>query len=141
MVAADPAAIASMIHLNADGTETVDLWSQTQGHMPGNDTTSFKAAPQTVSNSFAANAANNGAGQDVVGTQKEIWVQVLEKAYAQANGGYARIQNGGGPGRALEQLTGQAAAWAQPANLTASVLLKDIAAKDLIVLDTSHATA
>jgi hypothetical protein len=90
-----------------------------------------------VTNSFSNASVNNGATQDVVGNQKEIWVQVLEKAYAQANGGYAGINQGGNPCIALQQLTGQTAQWESTSQATASSLTADTAAGDLIVMDTS----
>ena len=59
-----------------------------------------------MTNSFPSNSVNNGATQDVLNGQKEIWVQVLEKAVATLNGGYNDIANGGIPSIAMEELTG-----------------------------------
>ncbi len=136
----NPAAISKMIHVNANGSETVSLFTDTHGRVPGFGATSFLASSQTVTNVFPNNAVDNGATQDVVGNQKEIWPAVIEKAYAQANGGYGGIQNGGNPCIALQELTGVTATWQSPASLTLAALLKDIAAGDLIVMDTGNSS-
>ena len=134
-----PAAISNMIHFNPNGTESVTLFTDTLGRLPGFGTSAFKPTTQTVSNIFPTRSVNNGATQDVVAGKKEIWAQVIEKAYAQENGGYAGIQGGGSPFLALEQLTGHAASWRIPANLSLSELMSDAAAGDLIVMDTKSA--
>ena len=132
-----PAAISSMIHYNPNGTETVSLYAGLNGLAPQFGQVSFRAITQTVTDVFSASAVNNGATQDVVGSQKEIWAQVVDKAYAQANGGYAGIQNGGSPFLAMEQLTGKAAQWTPGSLLSLNVLAQHSAAGDLIVMDTS----
>ena len=96
-------AITNMIHVNADGTETVTLYVAASGQLPTYGTTSFKPSFVTIDNTFPSNAVNNGASQGVVGSQKEIWVQVLEKAVATLNGGYSAISNGGNPMIAMEE--------------------------------------
>jgi hypothetical protein len=132
----DPAFISGMIHANPSATETVTLYEASNGHLPGWATTAFKAVTETVTNVFPTNAVNNGATQDVVGNVKEIWPQVLEKAYATLNGGYAAIGNGGSPVLAMEELTGHAASYLTPASLTLATLQGFIKAGDLIVMDT-----
>ncbi len=132
-----PSAISNMIHANSNGTETVSLFEARNGSLPGFGTTSFKAVSETVTNSFSAASVNNGATQDVVGTRKEIWPQVLEKAVATLNGGYAAIANGGNPMIAMEELTGQIATDLSPASLTLATLQKNISASDLMVFDTT----
>ena len=131
-----PTAISNMIHYNANGTETVTLYTGLNGQSPQFGQYTFKASSQTVTNAFSATSVNNGATQDVVGSQKEIWAQVVEKAYAQANGGYAGIQNGGSPFLAMEQLTGKAAQWMPGSMLSLSALAQHVTAGDLIVMDT-----
>ena len=90
-----PSAITNMIRVNADGTETVTLYVAASGALPSFGTTSFKSISVTVDNTFPSNVVNNGASQDVLNGQKEIWVQVLEKAVATLSGGYNAIANGG----------------------------------------------
>ena len=131
-----PSAITNMIRVNADGTETVTLYVAASGALPWFGTTSFKAVSVTVNNIFPSNVVNNGASQDVLNGQKEIWVQVLEKAVATLNGGYNAIANGGYPVISMEELTGQAATWISPSSLTVQLLQSYMAAGDLIVMDT-----
>lgn len=131
-----PSAIMNMITLNADGTETVTLHLAASGQLPTFGTTSFKTTTVTVTNSFPSYAVNNGASQDVFNGQKEIWVQVLEKAVATLDGGYGAIANGGNPMIAMEELVGQPTTWLSPSTLTLQALQNDIAAGDLIVMDT-----
>src|ERR1700761_8871908 len=90
-------AIMNMIHNNGNGTETVTLYEAKNGTLPTFGTNSFKAVGVTVNNVFSALSVDNGAKQDVVGTQKEIWPQVVEKAVATLDGGYNAIANGGYP--------------------------------------------
>ena len=104
-----PSAISNMIHFNPNGTETVFLYGGSNGSPPQFGQYSFTSMTETVTNTFSGSSVNNGATQDVVGSQKEIWPQVIEKAYALASGGYSGIQNGGSPFLALEELTGKAA--------------------------------
>jgi hypothetical protein len=133
----DPSFISNMIHANANGTETVTLYVASNGALPNFNTTSFRATTVTVTNVFPNYSVNNGATQDVVGSQKEIWPQVLEKAVATLGGGYNSIANGGYPTLAMEELTGQKATYdLSPATLSAATLASDAAAKDLIVMDT-----
>lgn len=131
-----PTAISGMIQANANGTETVRLYTAANGRLPTPSTTTFRATSITVENTFPTNAVNNGATQNVVNNQKEIWPQVIEKAFAAANGGYAAIAQGGSPVIAMEELTGHTARAISPASLTLAALQADIAAGDLIVMDT-----
>jgi hypothetical protein len=139
-----PAAISHMIHANANGTETVTLYLDSRGRLPTWGDTSFKAVAVTVTNVFANNAMDTGAGQDVLGNLKEIWPQVIEKAFAEENGGvhatmaaqYAAIGHGGNPALAMMELTGQTATYQSAASVTLAGLLADVAAGDLLVFDT-----
>ena len=133
-----PSAITNMIHNNGNGTETVTLYTDKNGRLPTMATTSFKATTVTINNSFSAASVDNGAAQDVVGNQKEIWPQVLEKAVATLEGGYNAIANGGIPFLAMEVLTGQAATYVSPASLSLATLQKYISAGDLITMDTAN---
>ncbi len=132
-----PSSITQMIHANANGTETVTLYTASDGQLPTFGTTSFTPIGVTVTNSFPSNSVNNGATQDVVGNQKEIWPQVLEKAFATLDGGYTAIAGGGSPVIATEELTGKAATWMSPAAFTLSELDSVLAAGDLVTMDTA----
>ena len=133
-----PSAIASMIHTNANGTETVTLNTDRNGHVAGFGVTAFKSVSVTVDNVFPTYSVNNGASQDVLNGRKEIWPQVLEKAVATLDGGYGAIANGGNPMIALQELTGRAASYMSPAQLTQQVLQGLIASSSLIVMDTGR---
>jgi Calpain family cysteine protease len=132
-----PSAITNMIHNNGNGTETVTLYTASNGSLPTFSTTSFKATTVTINNVFSSESVNSGAQQDVVGNQKEIRPQVLEKAVATLDGGYNAIANGGTSLVAMEELTGQATSYMTPASLTLATLQNFVAAGDLIVMDTS----
>jgi hypothetical protein len=135
----DAAAIRSMIHKNANGTETVTLHVEANGSLPTPGYAGpFSTVSELVTNVFADNSVDSGASQDVVGGVKEIWPQVLEKAIAELNGGYNAIAGGGYPFVAMDELTGVAATWLwlplQPLTLTA--LQGYIRAGDMITFDT-----
>jgi hypothetical protein len=132
-----PSAISGMIHDNGNGTETVTFYLDKNGRLPGFSSSSFKSTTVTVNNSFSASSVNNGANQDVAGNLKEIWPQVIEKAFATLGGGIGSIANGGYPVLALEELTGHTATAMSPASVTLAVLTNDIGAGDLIVMDTA----
>jgi hypothetical protein len=134
-----PASITDMIHVNANGTETVTLHEASSGTLPGFGTTSFDSVNVTVTNSFPGDAVNNGADQAVYGGYKAIWPQVLEKAVATLDGGYNAISGGGSPVIAMEELTGHPATYISPSALTLANLDSFVAAGDLIALDTSAA--
>jgi hypothetical protein len=131
-----PTFISNMIHVNANGTETVTLYEATNSRVPIWNTTAFKPVTETIANIFPNYAVNNGASQDMVKGQKEIWPQVIEKAVATMDGGYGAIANGGSPVIAMEELTGHAATFMSPANLSLAMLQSFAAAGDLIVMDT-----
>ena len=131
-----PAFISNAIHTNGNGTESVTLYACSNGRLPTGISTSFKAVTETVTNKFPNTSVNNGAAQDVVGNQKEIWPQVLENAYASLIGGYGAIGSGGSPLIAMEELTGHAASAVSPANLSLASLQAHVKANDLIVMDT-----
>jgi hypothetical protein len=136
IVLQNPAAISNMIHANANGTESITLYKASNGRLPGFGTISFQAVTETIKNVFPSFTVNNGAAQDVVNGQKEIWPQVLEKAVQKLDGGWAAIANGGNPVIAMEELTGHSATFVLPANVTLATLQNFVNADDLVVMDT-----
>jgi hypothetical protein len=138
IVRQSPAFISNMIHVNSNGTETLRLYGAASGSLPTWGTTSYKPIFETVTNTFSTTGVNSGATQDVVGNQKEIWPQVIEKAVAQLDGGYQAISAGGSPVIAMEELTGHAATFMAPAQLTLATLSSLVAAHDLITMLTPH---
>jgi hypothetical protein len=131
-----PDAISRMIKVNADGTETITLYVGTNGRVAGYGATAFKATMVTIDNSFSSAGVNNRSTQNVLNGQKEIWPQVLEKAIALLDGGYGAVANGGNPMIVMQQITGHAATFMSPAQLTLQKLQAFIAEGDLIAMDT-----
>jgi Calpain family cysteine protease len=131
-----PSWITKMIQANADGTETVTLYRAANGGLPGIGTASYTPVEINVTNTFPSNSVNNGANQDVYNGQKEIWVQVLEKAMATLYGGYNGIANGGIPAISLEELTGCSAIATSPGAISWQQVQADAAAGNLITFDT-----
>ncbi len=131
-----PGYVTQMIRANADGTETVTLYRASNGNLPTFGTSAYTPVAITVSNTFPSNSVNNGASQDVFNGQKEIWVQVLEKAMATLYGGYNGIANGGIPAISMEELTGCSASVTWPSTFSLQQLQNDVAAGDLITFDT-----
>ncbi len=133
----DPDALERAIAVNADGTETVTLYEDANGNTISFGTTSFAPVRITVDNAdFYPGGVNGSSGQATWNGEQVIWPQVLERAFAQLNGGYAGISNGGTPVLALETLTGQAATWYSPSQVTAATLGQEWSAGDLVVFDT-----
>jgi hypothetical protein len=148
----DPNAIMNMIHANADGTETVTLYTNSDGSLvnistyQSPSTATFRAVSVTVNNTFPSDAVNND--QPPVNGQTEIWVQVLEEAVAtlySAGGadtvGYALLNNGGFSLGAMEVLTGLPGSSTGEPTITAAQLTSDVAAGDLITISTTGAAS
>jgi hypothetical protein len=133
-----PDAVRNMIRQNADGTETVTLYAPKVGTVPMPGTSALKPITVTVNNVFPTYSVNSGATQDVVGSQKEIWAQVIEKAIATVRGGYGAIAYGGNPATVMEELTGHQADCYYPASLSADMLKSFASAGDLITFDTPN---
>ncbi len=96
---ANPDTIKNAIKENADGTFTVRFYEKNSGGaMKPVEITVDRDLPQT---SFGS--ARYAKGRD----SKELWIGVLEKAYAQWKGGYEPIGNGGFPGDVIAALTGK----------------------------------
>ena len=131
-----PDAISRMIKVNANGTETVTLYVGTNGRVAVYGAIAFKATMVTIDNSFSSAGVNNRSTQNVLNGQKEIWPQVLEKAIALLDGGYGAVANGGNPMIVMQQITGHAATFMSPAQLTLQKLQAFIAEGDLIAMDT-----
>lgn len=138
-----PSFISSMIHVNSNGTETVGLYTGANGNLPSWNAPSsaFKAIGELVSNVFDPNSVNSGAAQDVLNGLKEMWPQVIEKAYAELNGGYAKIENGGSPLTAMAELTGHASTYSNPPTMSLASMVAAQNAGDMMVFDTKSSGA
>ena len=131
--------IQNMISANANGTETVTLYEDASGKAVGWNTTSFKTVQITVSNSnFISGAVNGQSGQAVWNNQQVIWPQVLENAFRAAQRRLQQHRQRRLAGAAIETLTGHAASYYAPSQMTAAVLGSDWSAGDLVVFDTPH---
>ncbi|MCB0640271.1 MAG: hypothetical protein KDC44_01465, partial [Phaeodactylibacter sp.] len=99
---ANPEAIRQLITDNKDGTYTVKLYADKRGRVK-EDYTEI-----TVTNAIPLDAnkkqpyAEAGQGKESV----ELWVMILEKAYAKLQGGYGKIEGGFGT-EGLGAITGQ----------------------------------
>jgi hypothetical protein len=143
----NPTLISNMIHINANGTETVLLYAASNGTLPTPYTRSFKPVTETVTNVFPTYSVNSGIHDDTLAGQKEIWVQILEKAVAQLDSGvkasatltgiYSSIMNGGSPLVAMAELTGQSTSYMSPSSMSLATLIADQNAGDMIVFDTN----
>lgn len=128
-----PNFIQNMITQNADGTETVRLYQPTSLF-----SNTYQPVYETVSNAFDPGSVNNNPYEDMVGGIKEIWPQVIEKAYAQLVGGYGNLDTGQ-PETAMSAITGQPSTIDYPEGQTYSSLRKLTDAHDMIVFETPWA--
>jgi hypothetical protein len=133
-----PSAISDMIKSDGGGTYTVDLYAEANGSLPGYGYAGpLVMDPQTVTTAeMSPDGVNSNTFATTANGQAEIWPQIIETAFAQLNGGFGAIANGGYPYVAMEELTGQNAAspWLQ--SVTSASLAAYMAAGDLVVLGT-----
>ncbi len=87
---------------------------------------------------FSQQAANVGDASKK--GKQELWVKVIEKAYAQLEGGYGNIAHGGWPELATEALTGVPADTRAPATRTFEDLRADVRSRRPITVWTDAAS-
>lgn len=117
----DPEAIKRMIHDNGNGTYTVTFKEKHFDLVHG---TYFKDVPVTVTDDFRGGLGGNrhaGMGDKDAAGRGEVWPLIIEKAYAEAKGGYENIRNGGDPSEFMEALTGRTATSYAPMGIISGV--------------------
>ncbi len=114
----NPDTIKNALKENADGTVTVRFYEQsTSGTMKPVDVTIDRDLPQSSFGSARYGKSREG---------KELWVGLLEKAYAQWKGGYEPIGNGGYPGEVIAALTGKTTTYSSSEHTDENVLFTNI---------------
>ncbi len=115
---ANPDTIKNAIKENADGTYTVRFFEKSyNGPAKAVEITVDGDLPQSSMGSARYGKAREGS---------ELWVGVLEKAYAQWKGGYETIGNGGYPGEVITALTGQSTSYSSNKYTDANTLFTNI---------------
>ncbi|MCB9076072.1 MAG: hypothetical protein H6631_00605 [Anaerolineaceae bacterium] len=101
---ANPESIRKLIKDNGDGTYDVTLHVYKHWFSLSRSPVTVKVRPTfpTASGETPAYAGTGDMGKD----GPELWAMLIEKAYAQYEGGYNEIGEGGQPGQAMEMLTG-----------------------------------
>jgi hypothetical protein len=101
----NPELISNAIKENPDGTFTVRFFEQAAYGEP------MKPVEVTVDGDLPM-ADGQGPARYAKGRDgQELWVGILEKAYAEWKGGYEAIGNGGRAGEVMSALTGQKDRW------------------------------
>lgn len=96
---ANPQAIQDAIKDNGDGTFTVRLYQKSSS---GKLTAKYIRVDDDLPSSGAGYSPKYAKARD----SKELWVSILEKAYASLNGGYEKIGNGGFSTDVMTAVTG-----------------------------------
>jgi uncharacterized protein YukE len=113
----DPGVIRRMIRDNGDGTYTVTLHQNMRGLAAWQP--QFYPVEVVVTPEFPLEGGDLVFAQSVdgQGDRQELWTALVEKAYAQANGGYHDIEGGWGHA-AMEAVTGVESQWFSPSSAT-----------------------
>ena len=103
----NPDVIKNAITVNKDGTYTVTFYEKAPFWKVWDS--SYHPTQVTVKPDFPARNGNPVFAQpgDGSGDNKELWPMIIEKAYAQKNGGYNSIGNGGTADGPMSLLTGK----------------------------------
>ena len=114
----NPKAIEDAIKQNADGTYTVRFFEKSYGGVP-------KQVSITVDGDLPQSSMGSSRyakSRD----SKELWVGLIEKAYAQWKGGYEAIGNGGYAADVATALTGKASSWSSAKYTDANTIWSNI---------------
>jgi hypothetical protein len=132
------ALIRGMIRENKDGSGNVLSYTVTLHRCapPAVEPRLMRREEVTVSASLPyQHAVTERPG--VPGNRAEVWVAVIEKAYAELKGGFGNTMFGAWPGEAFEALTGKPATYVDAALYTANQLLADVRANKPMTLSTN----
>ncbi len=116
---ANPDTIKNAITENADGTYTVRFFEKS----------SYSGLPREVKITVDGDLPQSSFGGARYGKSRdasELWVGLLEKAYAQWKGGYETIGNGGYPGEVVSALTGRRTSYSSSEWTDQNVLFENI---------------
>jgi Calpain family cysteine protease len=120
----DPDRIRRMVADLGNGRYRVRFWvAQREG---SEQTLTFSHHDEFVTAAFPA-AGFGAPSYGGAPQQREIWVSLVERAYAQWHGGYAQIGAGGNPGDTMSELTGVASQRLWSSQLDADALVVQIA--------------
>jgi len=110
-----PELVSRAIRVNADGSYTVTLYRE-------NGRGGFDPVPIVVTNKLPVRPDGSylfaQPGDSTSDGKPELWPMILEKAYAQLEGGYDAMRKGGHPAAPLSALTGEASVRIAPSELT-----------------------
>ncbi|MBI3182037.1 MAG: hypothetical protein HYZ28_07815 [Myxococcales bacterium] len=116
---ANPDLVKNAIRDNGDGSFTVRFHEQR----------GYGGAPQPVEVVVDGDLPSSALGPSRYGKareSKELWVSILEKAYAQWKGGYENIGNGGRAGEVMSAVTGRSSNWYSIGSTGADALFRTI---------------
>jgi len=102
----DPLKIANMVRDNQNGTYTVTFHlDRMLSSVRGREVRDVVVKPEFIYNGAAPMYAKEG-DRDANSGKVELWVMLVEKAWAQIKGSYKAIE-GGDPGEAMAMITGE----------------------------------
>ncbi|MCC6261729.1 MAG: WXG100 family type VII secretion target [Anaerolineales bacterium] len=126
-----PDLIRQMIRDNGDGTYTVTLYIKNK--FLGFERTGFTKNEYTIT----IDGSEYARLGDEIGMEQEVWVQIIEKAYAQMHGTYQDIE-GGLPHNALEILTGIDSRDYSPASVSIQDLASHLEKGEAVTVSSLH---
>jgi Calpain family cysteine protease len=131
--------IRDMIRENRDGagnvlSYTVTLYECTPPAIEPRVATKTEIAVSTSLSYQHASTTRPGVAND----RAEMWVAVIEKAYAELKGGFGKVMNGGWPGEAFQALTGKLGTYVAAADYDAARLAADRKANRPVTLSTGR---
>ncbi len=119
VAAANPDLIKNAMHDNGDGTVTVRFFEGVgEGGRP-------KQVSVTIDTDLPLDSSG-GREYGIARDRGELWVPLMEKAFAKWKGGYERIGAGGSASEVFEALSGKASSWDEIKDVKPDALFKRI---------------